>query len=139
MAKAQSFPYISVEDARGDVAERPLLPFTLSYQQRRIEVLGLLDSGADINVLPYHLGLELGASWSEQPLSLQLSGNLANYEARGIVLIGTVGQFSSVELVFAWTRAEGAPLILGQMNFFAEFDVCFFRSQFTFEVQSKSS
>ena len=139
MNKAQSFPYTAVEDIHGDIADRALLQFTLSYNQRSIEVMGLLDSGSDVNVLPYHLGIELGARWSEQSLPLQLSGNLAKYEARGIVLIGTVNHFTPVELVFAWTKAENAPLILGQMNFFAEFDVCFFRSHLMFEVQPKES
>jgi hypothetical protein len=48
-----------------------------------------------------------------------------------------VGEFPSVRLVFARTQAENAPLVLGQMNFFMEFDVCFFRSKFEFEVNPK--
>ena len=40
----------------------------------------------------------------------------------------------AVRLVFAWTQAENAPAIFGQMNFFLEFDVCFYRSQNMFDV-----
>jgi hypothetical protein len=29
-------------------------------------------------------------------------------------------------------------LLLGRMNFFVEFDVCFYRSQMAFELRSKS-
>jgi hypothetical protein len=33
--------------------------------------------------------------------------------------------FTSVLLVFAWTQARDTPVILGHMNFFAEFNVSF--------------
>ena len=76
-------------------------------------------------VLPYPLGIEMGAVWEEQKVAIELSGNLARYEARGMILTATVGQFEPVRLAFAWTRSEEVPLLLGQANFFAEFDVCF--------------
>ncbi len=87
--------------------------------------MALLDTGASVNVLPYEIGLQLGAAWEEQTVPVQLSGNLACLEARGLVLSATVAEFSPVLLAFAWTESREAPLILGQMNFFAEFDVCF--------------
>ncbi|WP_244913187.1 hypothetical protein [Phormidesmis priestleyi] len=37
-----------------------------------------------------------------------------------------VGEFEPLQLVFAWTQATNVPLILGQVNFFMEFDVCFY-------------
>jgi hypothetical protein len=109
-----------------------LLPIVLEHYGQKREALGLLDTGAD--VLPYQLGLELGAVWEEQQTAIQLSGNLANFEARGIVMNATISDFASVRLAFAWTRAEVIPLLLGQVNFFMEYDVCFYRSSKTFEV-----
>ena len=50
-----------------------------------------------------------------------------------------IGQFKPVQLVFAWTQAPQVPLILGQVNFFMEFDVCFYRSQLDFSVSPKTS
>jgi hypothetical protein len=52
---------------------------------------------------------------------------------------GIVGALPSARLVFAWTRAPSVPVILGQVNFFMEFDVCFYRSRSLFEVKSKSA
>jgi hypothetical protein len=43
-----------------------------------------------------------------------------------------------VQLVFAWSLSDDAPLLLGRMNFFLEFDVCFYRSQLAFEVCPKA-
>jgi hypothetical protein len=48
-----------------------------------------------------------------------------------------VGQLEAVRLVVAWTKAAEIPLLLGQVNFFMKFDVCFHRSQLNFEVAIK--
>ena len=100
--------------------------------------MALLDTGATVNVLPYEIGLQLGAVWEEQIVPIQLSGNLARMEARGLVLSATVAEFPSVLLAFAWTESREAPLILGHMNFFAEFDVCFYRGDFAFELRPRA-
>jgi hypothetical protein len=137
MNSRPQFPYVAVHNSQGEIALRPLLPLTLQYYSHSRAVSGLLDTGADVNVLPYGLGLELGAVWDEQQIAIQLSGNLANYEARGLILIASVAQFPPVKLAFAWTKAETVPLILGQVNFMLEFDVCFFRSRSIFEIGLK--
>jgi hypothetical protein len=46
--------------------------------------------------------------------------------------------FPPTELLFAGTRCPNAPLILGQTNFFLEFDVYFYRSRLEFEIKLKS-
>jgi hypothetical protein len=87
--------------------------------------------------MPYQIGLQLGAKWEQQNTSVRLAGNLAKLPAYGLLVTATIAQFPPVRLAFAWTRAENVPLILGQVNFFLEFDVCFFRSQKTFEIHPK--
>jgi hypothetical protein len=116
---------------------RPMLPLTLRYGDQQHTASGLLDSGADVNVLPLNLGLALGGVWGDQQTVVQLSGNLAQHEARGIILEAEVADFPAVKLAFAWTRAETVPLILGQVNFFLEFDVSFFRARSSFEIEPK--
>lgn len=66
MADKRQFPYSAIQSNRGEVVLRPLLPVSLIYGGNSRQITGLLDTGADVNVLPYHLGLELGAIWSEQ-------------------------------------------------------------------------
>ena len=84
-------------------------------------------------------GLELGAIWEPQVPSLRLTGNLAQFEARALVISAVVSSFAPVRLVFAWTQADNVPMILSQVNFFMEFDVCFYRSQHAFEIRPKST
>lgn len=128
--------------APGDAALAPLLPLVLGLPTggQPLSADGLLDTGASVNVLPYGLGLALGATWPALASpSFRLGGNLADYEAHALILTARVGSFAPVRLVFAWTRAEQVPLILGQTNFFMEFDVCFYRSRRYFEVHPNNA
>jgi hypothetical protein len=72
-------------------------------------------------------------------MAVTLAGNLASIEARGLLVSAQIGDLDPVRLVFAWSRSDNVPLLLGRMNFFLEFDVCFYRSQLFFEVRPKSS
>ena len=90
-----------------------------------------------MNVLPHQTGLDLGADWDRQKNVISLTGNLAQVEARILILSATAGNFAPVKLAFAWIKTNQAPLLLGQVNFFMEFNVCFFRDQSHFEVAPK--
>jgi hypothetical protein len=133
---AARFPFVAVASAQGDAALLPLLPLMLQFgSSTPLQVQGLLDSGASVNVLPYSVGLRLGAVWEAQTTRVTLAGNLAAQEARAVLLTGRVANFDPVPLVFAWTRADNVPLLLGHVNFFDVFDVCFHRGRRQFEVE----
>jgi len=134
MLNGQRFAFTERIDSLGRSSILPYLPITLSNGSNSVEVMALLDTGASVNVLPYEIGLQLGAIWEQQTVPIQLSGNLASSEARGLVLSATVAEFSPILLAFAWSRSTDAPVILGHLNFFAEFNVCFFRHELAFEV-----
>ncbi|MGI2909398.1 hypothetical protein [Tolypothrix sp. VBCCA 56010] len=139
MSSRARYSFTPTDTSLGEASFKPYLPVTLNYKNNSQEVIGLLDTGAMVNVLPYQVGIELGAIWEEQTTMLQLTGNLAQFEARLLIVSAIIKQFLSVRLVFAWTQATQVPLILGQANFFMEFDVCFYRSQKLFEVTPKQS
>lgn len=96
----------------------PYLPLVLTVGNCCLEVMALLDTGASVNVLPYEIGLQLGAVWENQMVSIPLSGNLTQSESRGLVVSGMIPHFPPVLLAFAWTEMRDAPVILGHMNFF---------------------
>jgi len=131
------FAFTEIDPDLGTLSTLPYLPLILTYRDQSINVSGLLDTGSSVNVLPYKMGLRLGAVWERQTLSVPLGGNLARFEARALVLMANVERFSPVELAFAWTLDKNAPLILGQMNFFLAFDVCFYRAESAFEISPK--
>ena len=131
------FAFTEIDPNLGALSTLPYLPLILNYQNQSFTASGLLDTGSSVNVLPYEMGLRLGAVWERQRLSVPLGGNLARFEARALVLTANIAHFLPVELAFAWTQDRNAPLILGHMNFFLAFDVCFYRSDLAFEITSK--
>ena len=130
-------PYAAATSHAGESGLLPYLPITLDHQGHTATAAGLVDTGATVNVLPYAVGLELGGVWEERAASFQLSGNLAQFPARPLVVSVVVGSFAPVRLAFAWTQSENVPLLLGQVNFLMEYDVCSFRSRRVFEVQPR--
>ena len=132
------FPYSTSDPSQSELDSLPRLPLTLRYGQQQISAIGLVDSGATVNVLPYGPGVQLGAVWDNHQATIRLAGNLGNFVAMPLVVTAEVDEFPPVRLAFAWIQTENAPLILGQMNFFMEFEVCFFRSKLEFEVKLKS-
>ena len=137
MSESKRFPYILTKKAVFPDDALPFFPLKLSRGTNSMEVLGLADTGATINVLPYQVGLELGGIWENQIRMSQLGGNLGNYESRGLLVMAEIADFEPVKLAFAWTKAENVPVILGQTNFFSVFDVCFMRQDNEFEIKTR--
>ncbi len=124
----------TIEFPFSDDTALPTIPITLSYSGCSVSANALLDTGSTINLLPYDLGLQLGAIWEEQTVHLPLAGNLATVEARGLFVHLQLGNLEPIRLAFAWAQSAQVPLILGQTNFFRQFDVCFQRSRRTIEI-----
>ncbi|MFN8419001.1 MAG: retroviral-like aspartic protease [Anaerolineae bacterium] len=134
------FPYTNAVNTPDSLM--PRLSLMLNLGDQSVAIVGLVDSGASVNVLPYSVGLQLGAVWTEQRLTIPLVGSLGRFEARGLALLASHPQLTPtnpVRLVFAWTRSDEAPLLLGQTNFFMEFDVFFYGSVNMFDVNLKQN
>lgn len=110
--------YTRTNTPLGEIDVLPLIPITLMYGNVSITGSGLIDTGATVNVLPYSVGVELGANWQDQSVPLRLTGNLARFEARVLIVNAQVSDFLSVRLAFAWTQTDDVPLLLGQVQFF---------------------
>jgi hypothetical protein len=124
----------TVEFPFSDDEALPTIPIILSHAGFSVSANALLDTGSTVNLLPHNIGLQLGSVWEEQTVRLPLAGNLATVEARGLFVHVQTGNLEPVRLAFAWVEASQVPLILGQTNFFREFDVCFQRSRRTIEI-----
>ena len=115
----------------------PRLPLQISYGGQTVRIAGIVDSGASVSVLPYRVGLALRAIWDELEDSGPLVGNLSSSTSRALTvsakILGLTGE-TRIPLLFAWADSNSVPVLLGQINFFMEFNACFFRSQNYFEV-----
>jgi hypothetical protein len=139
MSDSLRFAFTNLDPSEPGSSWMPWLSFNLLNGEFEAAVTGLLDTGAMVNVLPYSIGVQLGLDWDQQRVPIILSGNLARVTARGVVVSASVGHFETVRLAFAWAQTDDVPLLLGQINFFAEFDVCFFRSELEFEIRQKTA
>lgn len=128
------FPFIP-RPGRGPHADPlPLVPMQLALGGRSLDVLGLLDTGATINVLPFSVGLRLGGDWDRsQPLA-NVGGAFASAQSRLLPVQGTVAPFPAMEFVFVWSSSDDPPVILGQFDFLFRFDVFHARSRGWFEL-----
>lgn len=132
------FQYSVLNSSQDELDSLPRVPITLFNGNARVRALGIVDSGATVSVLPYTMGLALDAVWNEDAQILELTGNLARVPSIPIALSAEIDGLGRVMLVFAWSRSNDVPLILGQYNFFQEFDIHFYRSQLAFEINPKS-
>jgi len=132
------FKYSTTDPSQDEFDALPRLPLVLRLNSQSVEVVGLVDSAATVNVLPYQVGIQLGATWDDRKATIRLAGSLGNIGAMPLFVTAQVDEFAPVRLAFAWTKSNNVPLILGQTNFFMEFDVCFYRSKLEFEVKPQS-
>jgi hypothetical protein len=131
-------PFTETDPKLGAMSAFAYIPIQLTHQATSRLLIGLLDTGASVNILPYEAGLSLGLSWEAQNLVLPLGGNLAQSEAKAVILTAQIANFEPVDLAFAWSSDRNAPLLLGQTNFFQTVNVCFYRADMTFEISTRS-
>jgi hypothetical protein len=94
MSEVARFTFADAKPGPPGSSLMPLLLVVLSRGERQREAMGLLDTGAAVNVLPYSLGEQLGFVWGEEKTPLALSGNLARLPARGVMVSASVSSFA---------------------------------------------
>ena len=95
MSDAERFPFADAKAGPPGSSLMPLLPLILSCGGRQREAVGLLDTGAAVNVLPYSLGEQLGFVWEEEKTPLALSGNLARSAGKRLLVSASVAAFAA--------------------------------------------
>jgi hypothetical protein len=112
---------------------------TLSSAHTSLTLEALVDSGADVNVLPYTIGLGLGLRWEEHPAGGFVLGGFASSETKLVRLSVEIDQWAVVELIFAWLDHDRAPLVLGTIDFLMKFDVYFAAGAGYFEITQRTN
>jgi hypothetical protein len=129
------FPFVS-RGTGGPVPDlAPLLPIQLTRAGITLDVVGLVDSGASVSVLPWSVGLQFGVDWTSLTIPCVVGGSAGGIPGKFLVVNGTVASLPTIQLAFAWVRSDAVPLILGQTNFFLEFDIAFYRHRGIFTVE----
>jgi hypothetical protein len=115
----------------------PFLSLQLVSSKETLNVMGLVESGVAMNLLPYDLGVMLGLVWEQQTTPITLTGQFANMEVRAVAFDIIVPSLSDAPIKqdFAWVHGGDFPVTLGN-TFFMMFNISFYRSQKYFEIEA---
>jgi hypothetical protein len=75
------FKYSTTDPSQNEFDSLPRLPLVLQLGSQSVEVVGLVDSGSTVNVLPCEVGLRLGASWDDHKATIRRAGTTGNLNA----------------------------------------------------------
>ncbi|MDM8525570.1 hypothetical protein QUF80_19545 [Desulfococcaceae bacterium HSG8] len=137
MMKTQRFSYTPMP---GFIGGMPFVDIQLSHNERSISASALTDSGSALNILPFDVGLELGFIWEKQTFPLDLRGTLRDSQAYAVLVRTELAPFPSLDLGFAWVSRPVADIriLLGQVNFFQEFNISFYGHHQVFDITPRS-
>lgn len=118
------FPFAQRQSRRFGTILKPLIPVRVSGPARSVNVFMLLDSGADLSMLPYSAGETIGLSLDIGTRS-EVQGigegtvpyvlGEVDLQIGGIVLRARVG----------WALIEEVPFLLGRLDVFRELAIEF--------------
>lgn len=117
------FNFVKTESSRLGQILLPLIPVSLTGTTGKVKAFMYLDSGADISMIPFSIGKEIG-----------LQGNQENiYELGGVIgnipyILSEVGlRVGETEFParIAWALMEEVPFILGRLDVFNRFVIEF--------------
>jgi hypothetical protein len=132
------FPYRPMQRGAFPNTPTPILPVRLTRGAVTVDVLGLVDSGAIISVLPFSVGNRFGVSWQSLTQQTVVGGVAGGVPAKVLSADGVVAGFPPVLLLFAWAASYDVPTLFGYANFFLEFDVCFHATRGEFTVAPRT-
>lgn len=137
------FQYTDAQGMAGIPGMLPFIPLTLLHTgdgvhiTARMTVPALVDSGATVNVLPRDIGEQMGLDWKSHRAILPFAGTIHHRPALALPLFVKVPQLAPQRVLFAWSElstSDHMMVLLGQTNFFDEFDVNFRKSQGYFDI-----
>ena len=104
---------------------RPIADIILEANGLKVEASMYIDSGADITMIPIHLGKALGFKQNPSDEILEIrgvSGGGVPYIIKKMKI--TIGE-RTFDIRLAWALIEEVPLLLGRMDIFNKFAVTF--------------
>jgi hypothetical protein len=119
-----TFPFKKRQPKRLGEVLKPLIPVRLVGPESSETVLMLLDSGADLSLIPYSVGEAIGL---EPDMSRRSEiqgvgeGSVPYILSRVQISIGA----TEVPVRIGWTLIEEVPLLLGRLDVFRHFAIEF--------------
>jgi len=119
------FPFIEEKSNLVPIILRPVAKVKIKGDSDEITLEMYVDSGADITLLSYSVGIALGFKiWSEEEIKTLggVVGNKISVVIRKVKM--KIGE-KEFEARVAWCLSENVPLILGRLDVFERFKITF--------------
>lgn len=103
---------------------KPIIPVTIVGEKRGVNVFMLLDSGADISLIPYSVGEAIGLELDMENRSEVEGigeGSVPYILSQVQIRIGNI----EAPVRIGWTLIEEVPLILGRLDVFKDLSIEF--------------
>ena len=111
----------------------PAIPVTLIGKKEKIDVIGLLDSGADFSFIPYDMAEVLGLNLSQKPQDIGgISGTVLAVPSTMNINIQKGREnytFPVGVYVSAKDMDDDFPILIGRNGFFEQFKITFVESE----------
>ncbi|MBM4041024.1 MAG: hypothetical protein FJ290_21195 [Planctomycetes bacterium] len=118
------FPFIPFHSPRFGALRKPLIPVTVCGPKGAATAKFLLDSGADISILPRSFGRLIGLSAQGAPTE-QVRGVGSGPVRYHLCSVRVRIRHIEVPLRLGWCEIEDVPLLLGRLDLFDRLDIEF--------------
>jgi hypothetical protein len=103
---------------------KPIIPVSIIGPKRSVNIFMLLDSGADISLLPYSVGETIGLDldmMNRSEIHGIGEGSVPYILNQVILKIGNI----DISIRVGWALIEEVPFILGRLDLFQKFSIEF--------------
>jgi hypothetical protein len=118
------FPFKKIFSPKFGEVLKPIIPVTIIGLKKKVNVFMLLDSGADISLIPYSVGKFIGLE-----LNISRRGEIQGIGEGSIpyILSNVKFQIQNNEILvrIGWALIEEVPFIIGRLDVFEKFAVEF--------------
>jgi len=121
-----SFKYKPVKLNTGEIVRRPIVPITLQGTKTKLDVLGFLDTGSDISIIPREIAEVLGIEFIEEGEVIGITGNKMKVSRGKLnIIFGKERQEYQFDIPVLIPEKEGGQVIIGRFGFFEQFRITF--------------
>ncbi len=114
-------PYSPAVDDVFGLTFEALIPVVFVNGAVELEFFPYLDSGADVTILPYRYGVQLGLGASDAP-PINFSGEGGGSIPVTVHRVGLrIGESKTVPVRVGWAQTDDVSLLLGRLDVFNHF------------------
>jgi hypothetical protein len=119
------FKYNSLPDEFSNGNKKPIAKITLKGKNSvSLDILGLIDSGADISVIPRGLAEFLKLKFEVEQISKGIGGDIKVWNSKvDITVRGGHEKYEFTNIPIQIAENDNIPIIIGRAGFFEKFEI----------------